>query len=135
MSDQASRNPHRQTTNKSDDHKKTGDGLNSKSAVALIADQEMSNVPSVPSTRAAVGISLALICDAQSLCWRVEEHFLVKSSKLSKIFLYSSSCKTLQAAKKNKIFKQIQIHKLFMRPYLWLIFKDIVCSLLNTNKF
>lgn len=41
----------------------------------------------VPRMRAAVGISLALICDAQSLLRRVEEHFLVKSSKLSKIFL------------------------------------------------
>lgn len=44
-----------------------------------------------------MGISLALICDAQSLFWRVEEHFLVKSSKLSKIFLLSSSCKTYKA--------------------------------------
>lgn len=45
------------------------------------------NASSVPRIRAAVGISLALICDGQSLCRRVEEHFLVKSSKLSKIFL------------------------------------------------
>lgn len=55
----------------------------------------LENSRHVPSIRAAVGISLALICDAQSPWRRMEEHFLLKSSRLSRIFLWSSSCKTL----------------------------------------
>lgn len=90
--------------------------LNSESAVVWKANKEMWNVTSIPSTSAAVGISLALICEAQSLCWRVEEHFLVKSSKLSNIFLWSSSCKTLQEAKHFVfLLQQIQTYKLIMR--------------------
>lgn len=54
-----------------------------------------------------MGISLALICDAQSLCLREDEHFLVKSSKLSKIFVWSSSCKASEAEK----IKQTKIWK------------------------
>lgn len=51
-------------------------------------------VASIPRTSAAVGISLALIWEAQSPWRRVEEHFLVNSSKLSKMFLLSSSCRS-----------------------------------------
>lgn len=48
----------------------------------------------VPSTRAAVGISLALMRDAQSLAldWKLKLHFLMNSKRLSNIFLFRSSC-------------------------------------------
>lgn len=67
----------------------------------------LKNVRRIPSMRAAVGISLALICDAQSPWQRAEEHFLLNSSKLSKIFLWSSSCKTLKWHLKKSIKKRI----------------------------
>lgn len=48
----------------------------------------------IPSTRATVGISLALMRDAQSLAldWKLKLHFLMNSKRLSNIFLFRSSC-------------------------------------------